>query len=32
LQVDEIGGVVSIGDGIAHVCGLNKIQLSWGNG
>ncbi len=26
LQVDEIGRVVSIGDGIAHVYGLNKIQ------
>ncbi len=26
LQVDEIGRVVSIGDGIARVYGLNKIQ------
>jgi F-type H+-transporting ATPase subunit alpha len=27
LQVDEIGRVVSIGDGIASVYGLNKIQV-----
>jgi F-type H+-transporting ATPase subunit alpha len=26
LQVDEIDKVVSIGDGIARVYGLNKIQ------
>jgi F-type H+-transporting ATPase subunit alpha len=26
LQVDEIGRVVSVGDGIARVYGLNKIQ------
>ena len=25
-QVDEIGRVVSVGDGIARVYGLNKIQ------
>ena len=26
LQVDEIGRVVSVGDGIARVYGLNEIQ------
>ncbi|XVF82768.1 hypothetical protein PTKIN_Ptkin16aG0075900 [Pterospermum kingtungense] len=26
FQVDEIGRVVSVGDGIAHVYGLNEIQ------
>jgi F-type H+-transporting ATPase subunit alpha len=26
LQVDEIGQVVLVGDGIAYVYGLNKIQ------
>ncbi|CAL5203071.1 unnamed protein product [Lathyrus oleraceus] len=26
FQVDEIGLVVSVGDGIAHIYGLNEIQ------
>ena len=32
FQVDEIGRVVSVGDGIARVYGLNEIQAVCENG